>query len=138
MNALPIEFPEQALLLGQKFICIDDDFSPAAQAHYPQLPQRGQSYTLAEIHWGKCHDGQFRLTGNFTELLPSQPDSGLFLHRFSPISYGAITLGEGCSILACSFPDYPAHRPTKRLLGQMLHPTLHQPINLYTYATHPI
>jgi hypothetical protein len=122
--------------LGQRFRCVDANFAAAARASYMKLPAKGVSYTLIEVHWGRCPDGDFRLAGNFAGLNPQRQGLGIWLHRFeleqSPPPYPTDqTLGAGCHIHTCALACYQAIAEDDVQVCKMFHPALHEPVHLF-------
>jgi hypothetical protein len=129
-------FPEVSTLLGEQFICEDDDFSqtPTVTKHYAQLPQKGRAYTLHEVHLGFDAEHQPAYAGNFVELPLVKPGGGFFLGRFRPLDDALASILNPTAehffgvVALKSFDSIPEHLAE---LGITHHPRTGQQVSVY-------
>lgn len=135
--------PNSALLLGLRFICIDDRFNqPAVRDHYSSLPRQGNIYTLHELHLGFQSDGTPCYAGNFEELPLIKPGAGLFLQRFAPVEGSKQVRApspsekSGQSYLLCALKTFTPAPASYQFLQAVRHPVSGEAVNLYFPHTH--
>jgi hypothetical protein len=78
--------------IGQKVVCVDDNFPEGANRFYTQLPQRDRTYTIRNVCIGVDWNGQsgevcvhlMELTNPRSDK-PPHPERGFNAMRFAPV-----------------------------------------------------
>jgi hypothetical protein len=87
----------QAMIKGQKVVCVNGTFSPAVRALYQQLPVKHDVYTIREVFLGRekiVRGGDTATVGLLLEELKNPPDPfhqgqqelGFSSERFAPLN----------------------------------------------------
>ena len=79
-------------MIGQKVVCINDDFPPQCKVDYWQLPKKDSVYTIRSVEVGinyKLEEGQIAVTlkelRNPSSSMPPNRERGFLAERFAPL-----------------------------------------------------
>jgi hypothetical protein len=141
MNILP---PPCSSLLGQSFVCVDDQFDSIPKG-YERLPQKGDCYTLIEIYPEIRPDssGRIQFAGNFAELPPGLSCTGFYLRRFRPVDpvlaesdYATAAFDSGVYLLRSCLGPVTRHSEGETLVGFHQQPDGKPPVYVYSMIRH--